>query len=150
MATREWTLWVVAASAAVHATEEYFTGWQEWARTVLGIAMPTTLFVVMNAVLVAAALVFAGIGWRRPTLSLVIPASTLVNAIFFHVLPTVVQWRVSPGVYSSLLLYLPFSSWALWGAWRDGVPKRAIAAAVGAGTLMMLTVVLAARSLGDP
>ena len=147
--TSEWTLWAVAASCALHVAEEYFTGWQEWARETLGIVMPTARFLFINAVLVAAALLFARTGWRRPALSLVIPAATLVNAVFFHILPTVVQGRVSPGVYTAALLYVPFSSWAFLGAWRDGVPKRAMAVALITGTLMMLAVVLAARWSGS-
>jgi hypothetical protein len=146
--TSEWTLWVVAASCVLHVLEEYFTGWQQWARETLGISMPTTLFLLMNVVLVAAAFLLASSGWRRPALSLVVPAATLVNAVFFHILPTVVQQRVSPGVYTATLLYVPFSSWAFVGAWRDGVPKRAMGVAVVAGTLMMLAVVVAARWLG--
>ena len=101
----------------------------------------------MNAVLVIAAIVLASIGWKRPTLSLIIPAATLVNAIFFHIVPTIVQRRMSPGVYTAALLYLPFSSWAFVGARRDGVPGRAIAVASVAGTLMMTAVVLTARWL---
>jgi hypothetical protein len=127
--------------------EEYFTGWQPWARETLGIVMPTGRFLFMNVVLVVAASVLASIGWKRPTLSLIIPAATLVNAIFFHILPTIVQSRVSPGVYTATLLYLPFSSWAFVGAWRDGVPARAMAVASAVGTLMMTAVVLAARWL---
>src|SRR6185436_5937893 len=145
--TSEWTLWVVAASCALHVAEEYFTGWQPWARETLGIVMPTGRFLFMNVVLVVAASVLASIGWNRPTLSLVIPAATLVNAIFFHILPTIVQSRVSPGVYTAALLYLPFSSWAFLGAWRDGVPRRAMARASMLGTLMMTAVVLTARWL---
>ena len=72
-----------------------------------------------------------------------------MNAIFFHILPTVVQGRASPGVYTATLLYLPFSSWALLGARRDGVPGRAIAAAIVAGTCLMLGVVLGAKWLGS-
>ena len=143
----EWTLWVVAASCALHVAEEYFTGWQHWAFDTLGIVMPTARFLFMNAVLVVAAIVLASIGWKRPTLSLIIPAATLVNAIFFHIMPTIVQRRVSPGVYTATLLYLPFSSWALVGAWRDGVPRRAIAVASVLGALMMTAVALAARWL---
>lgn len=146
--THEWTLFVVAVSCALHATEEYLTGWQAWARQTLGIVMPTGVFLVANAILVIAALGLARVGWRRPILSLVIPSATLINAIFFHILPTIVQRRVSPGIYTAALLYVPFSSWALAGAARDGVPKTAIAAALLAGTLMMVGVVLAARSLG--
>ena len=146
-ATSEWTLWVVAGSCALHVAEEYLTGWQTWASETLAIVVPTARFLFANAVLIVAALVLASVGWKRPTLSLIIPAATLVNAIFFHILPTIVQSRVSPGVYSAVLLYLPFSSWAFLGAWRDGVPRRAMAVASIVGALMMAAVVLAARWL---
>ena len=145
--TSEWTLWVVAMSCALHAAEEYFTGWQPWARETLGIVMPTARFLFMNVLLVVAAFVLAGGGWKRPTLSLIIPAATLVNAIFFHILPTIVQRRVSPGVYTAMLLYLPFSSWAFVGARRDGVSSRSLAVASVVGAFMMTAVVLAARWL---
>lgn len=146
--TSEWTLWVVAISCLLHVLEEYFTGWQEWAVVTLGIAMPTPPFLIVNAILVLAAFVLASSGWRRPTLSLVIPAATLVNAVFFHIVPTLVQQRVSPGVYTAALLYVPFSSWAYVGAWRDGVTKRALLLAFVSGTVMMISVALVARGLG--
>ena len=145
--TSEWTLWVVAVSCALHVAEEYFTGWQPWARETLGIVMPTARFLFMNVILVVAAVVLASIGWKRPTLSLIIPAATLVNAIFFHILPTIVQGRISPGVYTAVMLYLPFSTWAFIGARRDGVPRRAMAVALVVGALMMTAVVLSARWL---
>jgi hypothetical protein len=55
--------------------------------------------------------------------------------------PGLVQSRVSPGIYTAALLYVPFSSWALVGAARDGVARTAIATAMVAGTLMMASVV---------
>ena len=148
--TSEWTLWVVAVSCALHVTEEYLTGWQAWARPTLGIVMPTARFFVANAVLVIAALLLARVGWRRPALSLVIPSATLVNAVFLHILPTILQRRVAPGLYTAALLYVPFSSWALIGAARDGVPRAAIATAFVAGAVLMTTVVLVAIALSDP
>ena len=147
--TSEWTLWVIAVSCAFHVAEEYLTGWQEWARQTLAIVMPTTRFLVANAVLVVVALLLARVGWRRPALSLVIPSATLVNAVFFHILPTIVQNRVSPGIYTAAFLYLPFSSWASVGAARDGVARTAIATALVAGALMMASVVLGARWLSS-
>jgi hypothetical protein len=129
--TREWALWVVVVSCASHAAEEYLTGWKEWARQTLGIVMPTVRFLVANGVLVVVALLLARVGWRRPALSLIIPSATLVNAVFFHTLPTIVQSRVSPGIYTAALLYVPFSSWALIGAARAGVARTAIATADG-------------------
>jgi hypothetical protein len=127
--------------------EEYFTGWQAWAWETLGIAMPTMRFAFINTVLVIAALVFARIGWRRSAVSLVVPAATFINAVFFHILPTIVQGRVAPGVVTAAVLYVPFSTWAYVGAWRDGVPRWALLAAFAAGTLMMLSVVVSMRSL---
>jgi hypothetical protein len=146
--TSEWTLWMVAVSCSLHVLEEYFTGWQEWAAATLGIVMSTAPFLIVNAVLVFAAFALASSGWKRPALSLVIPAATLVNAIFFHIVPTLVQHRVSPGVYTAALLYVPFSSWAFIGAWRDGVAKRALLLAFISGTTMMISVALVARGLG--
>jgi uncharacterized protein with HXXEE motif len=147
--TREWTLWVVAVSSALHPTEEYLTGWQGWARQTLGIVMPTPIFLAANTLLVVAALLLARVGWQRPALSLVIPSATLVNAVFFHIVPTIAQGQVSPGLYTATLLYLPFSSWALVGAARDGVPRGVIATALVAGTLLMVGIVLGARWLGN-
>jgi len=146
--TSEWTLWVVAVSCALHVAEEYLTGWQVWAVGTLGIVMPTAPFLIANAALVAAAFVLASGGWSRPTLSLVIPSATLVNAIFLHIVPTLVQGRIAPGLFTAAFLYLPFSSWALVGARRDGVPRASIAWALVAGTAMMTAVVLSARMLG--
>jgi hypothetical protein len=146
--TSEWTLWVVAVSCALHVSEEYLTGWQAWAIGTLGIDMPTLPFLAANAVLVAAAFVLASGGWSRPTLSLVIPSATLFNAIFFHIVPTLVQGRIAPGLFTAAFLYLPFSSWALVGARRDGVPRASIGWALLAGTVMMTAVVLSARMLG--
>ena len=75
--------------------------------------------------------------------------ATLVNAVFFHILPTIGQSRMSPGIYTAALLYVPFSSWALVGAARDGVPRTAIATAFVAGTVVMTSVVLGAIWLSD-
>ena len=147
--TNEWTLWVVAAACPLHGTEEFFTGWQDWAREALGIVIPAGRFLAANALLILAALLLARLGWRRPVLSLLIPSLTLVNAVIFHILPTIVESRVSPGVYTATLLYLPFSSWALVGAARDGVPRKAIATAFVAGALLMVAIFLGARSLSD-
>jgi hypothetical protein len=110
--------------------------------------MPTGIFVVANVLLVVAALVLACTGWRHPTLALVIPMATLVNALLFHILPTLIQGRMAPGLYTAVALYLPFSSWALAGAARDGVSRSSITNAAAMGTALALGVVLAARSLG--
>lgn len=145
--TSAWTLWAVAVSCALHSIDEYLSGWQAWAHETLGITMPTALFVLANTVLVIAAVVIARTGWKRPTASLVIPAATLANAIFFHIVPSAAQQHLAPGVVTAALLYVPFSTWAFVGAWRSGVERRAIVTACGLGMLMMVGFVSGVRYL---
>ena len=145
--TREWTLWVVAVATVLHVAEEYLGGWLGWARATLGIAMPGTLFLAANSVLCFAAFALAAAGRRRPVASLVIPAATWVNAVFLHILPTVLQGRAAPGIYTAVLLYVPFSTWAFVDAARDGVTARDRATAFGLGTFVMGGVLLGARAL---
>ena len=146
----EWTLWVVALATAVHATEEYLSGWQQWAPATLGISLPASVFIPINAGLVLIALVLASIGWRRTAAALVIPFGTLINALFLHILPSILQGAIAPGTWSALFLYVPFSSWAIVAAWRDGVSRRGLAAALVGGAALMAGVVLAARAISTP
>lgn len=145
--TSEWTLWVVAFSCAAHAIDEYVSGWQAWAHSTFEINMPTALFALANTILVVVAAILARSGWRRPTASLVIPAATLVNAVFMHIVPAVVQRRVVPGLVTAALLYVPFSTWAFVGAWRSRVQPRAMVAAGLAGTGMMVGFATSVRYL---
>jgi hypothetical protein len=101
----------------------------------------------MSAVLVVGAFGLARVGCRFPAASLVVPAATLVDAVFFHILPTIVQGRISPGVYTATALYLPFSTWAFVDAAKDNVPRGVLMVGAGCGTLMMVAVVLTARCL---
>jgi Protein of unknown function with HXXEE motif len=137
-----WVLWVVAISFALHATEEYLTGWQSWALQISGIVVPTSLFISVNFVAVVAALAVAGNGWKWPAVSLIFPAATLVNGIFFHIVPTIAMRRVSPGVYTASLLYLPFSSYAFYVAWRNRVRRKSVALAFLLGIALNCAVVL--------
>ena len=144
-----WVLWVVAISFALHATEEYFTGWQSWALQISGIVVPTSLFISANFVAVVAAFAVACNGWKWPSVSLIFPAATLVNGIFFHILPTIAMRRVSPGVYTASLLYLPFSSYAFFVAWRNRVNRKSVALAFLLGVVLNCGVVLGVWFMSD-
>jgi len=77
----------------------------------------------------------------------VVPCATLVNALAFHITPTLIQGRVAPGLFTAAFLYLPFSSWALIGAARDGVRPAAMAKAAFGGIVLAVGVVFAARAV---
>jgi hypothetical protein len=145
--THQWTLWGVALGCVVHPIEEFTSGWPSWAGQTLGIVVPTWLFVMMNAILAIAAITLAPMGWRRSALTLIIPVATLLNAIVFHIGPSIAQRHPAPGIYSAVLLYVPFGIWALVGAARDGVAPRNIVRASIAGTALAFGVVAAARAI---
>lgn len=133
-ATSEWTLCAVAASCSFHPIEEYSRVGRGGLPDVRH-CDPDGSVRVMNGALLMAAVCFARIGWRQPTLGLIIPAATPVNAVFFHILPTAVQHKGSAGVIPPTLLHLPFSSCAFLGLRCDGVTLRAMVAALVGGTL---------------
>lgn len=138
-------LWIVALATMVHPLEEWATGWFPWANSTLGIDMPRWLFVVANCVLAIAAVAAARVGWRRPRLALIIPAATLVNAVVWHALPSIMQGRIAPGLYSALLLYVPFSTAAFVQAARTGVRPSDVTTAATVGGAIGLGVPLLAR-----
>lgn len=113
-------LWVLVAACAAHVAEEYLLGWREWAQGVSGVSVTWSVFVIANAGFLALACVAAGIGFARPAIGLALPSLTLMNGLFFHIAPTIVLGRISPGVFSATLLYVPISTWIFWRAGRAG------------------------------
>jgi Protein of unknown function with HXXEE motif len=101
--------------------EEYELNWRDWARFVLHLPVEWGSFYIVNALVVVLGVCFAAVGWRAPWFGLGLPALMLINAIFFHVLPTVVTRVYSPGVFTAVTLFLPVAGWAYYGAWLDGV-----------------------------
>ena len=57
------------------------------------------------------------IGWKHPQISLCLAGVTLINALFFHLLPTLIRRRLSPGVITSVVLYLPLSFYTYYAAY---------------------------------
>jgi len=140
----DWVLWVLLAASAFHVVEERGLGWQGWAAGVLGRRIgitPTWLdFWATNGLLIVFGVSAAAVGWRAPAFALAFPAAVLVNAVFFHLLPTLQARRPNPGLFSALLLYLPIGVWAYVAAAEDGV--------LGAGTLI-LSLALGAAAMAS-
>lgn len=67
----------------------------------------------------------AAIGWRLPAISRSRFALIAINAVFFHVLPTVRFGVYSPRTVTTILLYLPVAWLVYRGVRQDGVLTRA-------------------------
>jgi tryptophan-rich sensory protein len=84
------------------------------------------------------------IGWQLPEVSLMFPALALVNALLFHIGPTLVQRHFSPGTITAVFLFLPVGIWSYYGAYLDGslTIQIGVVSALGGAVLMAYPIVL--------
>jgi hypothetical protein len=156
--SHEWVLWVLVTASALHVVEEHALGWQGWATGYIGPkiqAIPTwTDFWATNALLIVFGVAAAAVGWRAPGFALAFPAVCLINAVFFHFLPTAQARRLNPGCITAALLYVPIGIWAYVAAADDGVLSVGafvLSLAIGALAMASAVVMLAIHPrLGYP
>lgn len=143
MPSHEFVLWILSAAYALHIMEEFCLDWKDWANTQLHLPVTWPHFYVVNAVVVVLGISVGMVGWRCPEFSLMFSALMLINAVFFHILPTVLQRTFSPGVITAVLLFLPLALWAYYGAWQDGVlTGRIVWISLLGGALLMASPIV--------
>ncbi len=148
----DWVLWVLVTASALHVVEEHGLGWQGWAARTLapriGIAPTWIDFWATNGLLIVFGVSAAAVGWRAPAFALAYPALCLVNAVFFHLLPTISARRPNPGMFTAVLLYLPIGIWAYLAAASDdvlGIATLITSLALGAVAMASVLLVLIAQ-----
>jgi Protein of unknown function with HXXEE motif len=148
MTTTDRGLWILVAACAAHVVEEYVLDWRTWVASMSGLQPTWGRFWLMNAAFLCLAAVAALVGSKRPLIGLALPSLTLINGLLFHLGPTIVTGRVSPGVVSSVLLYVPISSWIFWCAHQEGWLVRRVAAQAVALALFVMTLPFVLLALG--
>lgn len=140
----EYLLWIMVIAYALHILEEYQYNWRAWAITTIHLDVDWNDFYLTNSCVIILGISAAMIGWQAPWISLVFPAVALINAIFFHILPTIRTRVFSPGLITAVLLFLPITSWIYYGAYLDGVATvpSIILSIAGGGLLMAYPIVL--------
>ena len=137
-------LWLVPIAGSAHVLEEYSLDWRGWVQHTVGIDGVTwEQFFLTNAAMVAILICHAAIGWRLPAVSLSGTVLIAINAVVFHILPTMRFQVYSPGIVTAVVLYLPLAWMVYTGARRDGVLTRSAAigsVVIGAG--MMISAAL--------
>ena len=111
--------WLLVAAYAAHIVEEWFGEFPEWVAIVAGAPLPRGAFLAINAV--ALLLVIAGTrvatrGAARGWIAIAIAAVLFINGLL-HMLGSVVTGTYSPGLFTSVVLYLPLGGLALLRAW---------------------------------
>jgi hypothetical protein len=137
-------LWILTAAYALHIVEEYFFDFRGWARRVSGFEVEWAEFFVVNAAVIVLGFACSAVGYAYPYFSYLLPGLALVNALFAHIGSSVVKRVYSPGLVTSLALFIPLSLWAYWDAWSKGmigVPHIAVSL-VGGLALMACPLLL--------
>ena len=132
-------MWLATAAYALHILEEYQLNWRDWARGVLGLPVEWSDFYVVNALVVVLGIVAAGLAGHCPGVALAFPALMLINATFFHVLPTLwSRGRFSPGLVTAVVLFYPIGIACYWRASHDGTLRlRALIGSLVLGAVLM-------------
>lgn len=138
----QWVLWVLVAATALHVMEEHALGWQGWASgkfdELLGVRPTWADFWVTNVALIVFGVAAAMVGWKATGFSLALPALCLINAIGFHIVPSIQAKRPNPGLFTASALYVPIGIWAyVAAATDDRLPPGAFLLSVLIGALVM-------------
>jgi hypothetical protein len=152
-----WLWWAPLGAAALHIGEEFgypggFSSWDREYRPSIKSSITPRLHIVVNALLLVAcasvaisgmpgtAIVVGGFRFRSPIpVWLSVPAwltlaALLASNAVFHLVGTYQTKRLSPGVRTGLLLYVPVALAGYWHFIRAGqvsVVEAAVAALLG-------------------
>jgi hypothetical protein len=140
--------WLLVGAYAAHIVEEWFGGFPEWLAVVAGAPLPRDAFLAINAVALLVVAVGTGAATRRKSrgwIAIAVAAVLFVNALL-HMLGSVVTGTYSPGLFTSVILYVPLCGLSLLRAWGQA-PHGWFARGVLAGLLAHAAVSLLAFAL---
>lgn len=141
-------LWIAVFCYAAHIYEEATLGWLSWAQDILQFKSLTWKdFYLTNAIVIILGICCAMVGWNSPTFSLVLPGLMLINALFFHILPTIIKKRYSPGLFTAIILFFPVGMFCFYAAYLDqaltyinGTLSMALSVLVMASPIVILRI----------
>jgi hypothetical protein len=100
--------WLAVAAYALHVVEEHILGWYDWARKTMNISLGWEQYVITEVAILILGVVAAMLG--NPTYIVAFATLLLINVIFFHLLPMLLNGgRFSPGAISGIFLFLPLA-----------------------------------------
>jgi hypothetical protein len=131
--------WILTVAYAGHILEEYVLDWRKWAIEVSGLQLEWTEFFIANFAVIILGISCSVIGFDCPVFSYMFVGLAAVNGIFAHIGTTVVKRKFSPGLITSVILFIPACTWAYTIAGEKGLlTVPFILITLGGGILIML------------
>jgi len=104
--------WILTVAYAGHILEEYVFDWRSWAQETSGLSLDWTEFFIANFAVIVLGVSCSVVGFYYPLYSYIFVGLAAINAMFAHIGTTIIKRRFSPGLITSVLLFLPVCIWA--------------------------------------
>lgn len=131
-------MWILTVAYTAHILEEYMLDWRGWTQKISGIALGWTDFFAANFAVIIFGISCSVVGFDAPWFSYMFVGLASVNAVAAHIGTSVVKRVFSPGLITSVFLFVPVSVWAYFTAWQKGVMTLPfMVATIGGGSLIM-------------
>lgn len=131
--------WLLTVAYAGHILEEYVLDWRKWAQDVSKLTLEWTEFFVANFAVIILGISCSIVGFDYPIFSYMFIGLAVINALFAHIGTTIVKRKFSPGLITSIFLFIPICTWAYIIAAEKGLLSASfLLITLGGGTLIML------------
>lgn len=137
-------LWALTVAYSAHILEEYVLDWKTWAEQTSGQKMEWSEFFVANFAVIVLGVCCSIVGFNCPIFAYLFVGLATVNALFAHIGTTIVKRKFSPGVITSVVLFLPICTWAYIVADQKGILTVSfiLVSLVGGFLIMSFPVIL--------
>lgn len=130
--------WALTVAYAAHILEEYILNWKDWAEKTSNMTMKWSEFFVANFAVIILGISCSFVGFECPIFAYMFVGLAMVNALVAHIGTTIVKRRFSPGLITSIFLFLPISTWAYIVAANKGILNSYfLIISLGSGFLIM-------------
>jgi hypothetical protein len=131
--------WILTVAYAGHILEEYTLDWRKWAQETSKLKIEWAEFFIANFAVIILGVSCSVVGFDYPLFAYMFVGLAAVNAVFAHIGTTIIKMRFSPGVITSVVLFVPICTWAYILAEKKGLLTCSfILISLGGGLLIML------------
>ena len=131
--------WILTVAYAGHILEEYVLDWRKWAEETSKLKLEWTEFFVANFAVIILGISCSVVGFDCPVFSYIFVGLSATNAVFAHIGTTIIKKKFSPGLITSIFLFIPVCTWAYIIAGEKGMLTCPfILITSGGGLLIML------------
>ena len=131
--------WILTVAYAGHILEEYVLDWRKWAQETSGLKLEWTEFFVANFAVIVLGVSCSVVGFECPVFSYMFVGLAAMNGLFAHIGTTIVKRKFSPGLITSILLFIPVCTWAYCIAFEKGLLTLSFILITLGGALMIMS-----------